>query len=143
MTNAKKIQRFHALLHRANLMQQKRNILNGYGVESTKDLSDFELDGLIAWLEGETKWGSLKDYQWALFDKNNQQHKYLLHLCQEFGWTVFDERRGRTVADLNRLGKWMRNRSKVRKPLKQQNTKDLHVTIYQFEQMVKKHFTKE
>lgn len=136
----KKIQRFHALLSKCKLMDQKRNILNGQGVESTLELNETQLDGLIAWLDSQTEWVELKDYQFATFDFSNQQHKYILSLCQEYGWIVYDHKRARTIADLNRLGKWIRYSSQCKKPLQQQNTKELQTTLYAFEQMVKKHF---
>ncbi|MCF8327165.1 MAG: hypothetical protein K9I29_02640 [Bacteroidales bacterium] len=116
-------------------MKHKRAIVSGYGVKSTKELSEDALDELIAWLNGNGK-----DYRFALFDNTNQQHRYLLSLCQQFGWVVFDEHRGRTIADLNRLGSWIRSRGHVKKPLRKQNVEELSTTIYQFEQMVKKHF---
>lgn len=135
-----KIHRFHALMHRCNLMDQKANILTGQGVQSTKDLSEMQLDGLISWLNSLIQWSELKDYQFATFDNSNKQHRYLLSLCQEYGWTVFHQKLNREVADLNKLGAWIRKCSKVKKPLQQQGIKELEITVYQFEQMVKKHF---
>lgn len=115
-------------------MKHKRAIVAGYGAKSTKELSEEALDELIQWLNGNGK-----DYRFALFDNRNQQHRYLLSLCQQFGWVVYDERRGRMLADLNRLGSWIRNRGHVKKPLKDQTTKEVSKTIYQFEQMLDKH----
>ena len=132
--------RFHALMAKCNLMEQKRNILNGQGVESTLDLDEMQLDGLISWLDCQLQWSELKDYQFATFNFNNHQHRYLLSMCQEYGWTVFDHKRGRTIADLSKLGGWIRSSSQCKKPLQQQTGKELQTTVYQFEQMVKKHF---
>jgi hypothetical protein len=42
-----KIKRFHVLLRSAGIEQSKADILSGYGVESTKDLSEKQLDELI------------------------------------------------------------------------------------------------
>lgn len=136
----KKIQRFHALMAKCNLMEQKRNILNGQGVESTLDLTELQLDGLIGWLDSQLQWADLEDYQFATFNYNNAQHRYMLSLCQEYGWTVYDHKRERTIADLKRLGAWIRHSSSCKKPLQQQSTKELQTTLYAFEQMVKKHF---
>jgi hypothetical protein len=136
-----KIQRFHTLMHRCNLIDQKEHILTGQGVESTKDLTEMQLDGLIAWLNSLLQWSELKDYQFATFDNSNKQHRYLLSLCQEYGWTVFNQKLKREVADLNRLGAWIRKCSAAKKPLLQQDTKEVQKTVYQFEQMVKKHFS--
>jgi hypothetical protein len=137
----RKRHRFHALMSRCGIMEQKKNILAGQGVESTLDLTECQLDGLNAWLDSLLNWGNLKDYQFATFDNNNRQHRYLLSLCQEYGWTAYNEKINRTVADLNRLGRWIRYNSKCKKPMQQQSTKELETTIYQFEQMVKKHFS--
>lgn len=131
---------FHALLHHCNLMDQKANILTGQGVESTKDLTLVQLDGLIAWLNSLLKWSKLKDYQFATFERNNKSHMYLLSLCQEYGWAVFNQKLNREVADLNKLGAWIRKCSAAKKPLLQQDTRELQKTVYQFEQMVKKHY---
>lgn len=121
-------------------MDQKRDILSGQGVESTLDLSESQLDGLISWLDGQIKFKEFKDHQFASFDFQNKSHMYLLSLCQEYGWTVYDKKRGRNVADLSQLGKWIRHSSQSKKPLRQQDAKELQTTVYQFEQMVKKHF---
>ena len=136
----KKVQRFHALLDKCKLTEQKRNILNGQGVESTLDLSEMQLDGLNWWLESQLKYVELKDYQFALFNIENKQHMYLLSMCQEYGWTSYDYKNGRTIADLNKLGAWIRHSSQCKKPLQQQNTKELQTTVFAMEQMVKKHF---
>lgn len=138
---SKKIQRFHALLDKCNLKDQKTNILNGQGVESTLDLSEKQLDSLIWWLESQLKFVELKDRQFATFSLGNKQHMYILSMCQEYGWTVYDQTRGRTIADLNKLGKWIRNSSQCKKPLQQQNKQELQATVYAFEQMVSKHFS--
>jgi len=43
-----KIKRFHALLSKLGIMEQKENILAGYGVEHTTDLTVGQLDEVIA-----------------------------------------------------------------------------------------------
>jgi hypothetical protein len=144
MTTAKRkqnIRRIHALLSKTDMMEHKRDIIEGsYGVDSTKKLSADQMEDMISWLEAKLQYGELKDHQWALFDISNQQHRKLLSLCQELGWTAWSDKYNRTVADLNRLGKWLQERSKIRKPLLHQTNKELHVTIYQFEEMTRKHF---
>lgn len=44
MTTTDRIRTFHALLANVGIMDQKSAILEGYGVESTKDLSDEQLN---------------------------------------------------------------------------------------------------
>ena len=48
MSRTKKISRFHVLLSNLNLRKQKLSILHGFGVDSTKDLSECQLDSAIA-----------------------------------------------------------------------------------------------
>lgn len=48
MLDKRRIRRFHAALSAANLQSQKVNLLSGYGVESTKDLTPEQADELIA-----------------------------------------------------------------------------------------------
>lgn len=48
MDKKQKIKVFHALLANLGMMGFKEDMLSGYGVESTLELEDFELDELIA-----------------------------------------------------------------------------------------------
>jgi len=47
MNTQAKIRQFHAILAKKGLMDLKADILAGYGVESTKDLKEMQLDELI------------------------------------------------------------------------------------------------
>ncbi|MEO0337605.1 MAG: hypothetical protein AAF242_00180 [Bacteroidota bacterium] len=46
-----KIIRFHSILSTLKIRDQKQNILHGYGVESTKDLTEQQLDEIIQALD--------------------------------------------------------------------------------------------
>lgn len=48
MPTTDRIRTFHALLANVGIMDQKANILDGYGVKSTKQLSDAQLDEVNA-----------------------------------------------------------------------------------------------
>ncbi len=48
-----KIKAMHALLAQKGLMQSKADILAGYGVESSKDLTVTQLNDLLDWLKGQ------------------------------------------------------------------------------------------
>ncbi len=50
-TNKHKIRIFHAILARTGLMDYKKDMLAPYGVESTKELTERELDELISNLQ--------------------------------------------------------------------------------------------
>ncbi|HEY4543563.1 MAG TPA: hypothetical protein VIG40_02870, partial [Tissierellaceae bacterium] len=74
---------------------------------------------------------------WALFDKNNSKHKYILSLCYQLGLTT--ELKGRTIADTNKLSEWIKSeRCPVQKPLKQMTTFELSRVITALESMVQK-----
>lgn len=47
LTKAKKIQMFHVLLGKVNAMKNKQDILSAYGVSSTLDLTDQQLDDVL------------------------------------------------------------------------------------------------
>ena len=77
---------------------------------------------------------------WAAFDPKNQQHKYVLSLCQQYGWTRPHPKYG-SVADLGRLGNWLRSdRSPVRKPLMAMKPGEVSTIINAMESMVKKEY---
>ena len=140
---ATKIRRFHSLLSATRQMEHKHAILEGKGVKHTAELKVSQLDELNAWLEelvNKTDYSNLKDHQYALFTLGNKQHMYLLSLCQQLGWTVYEPKRDRTVADLNHLGAWIKTHAAYKKPLLQMTRVELERTIYQFEKMVEKHF---
>lgn len=74
---------------------------------------------------------------WALFDKNNSKHKYILSLCYQMGLTT--ELKGRTIADTTKLSQWLKSeRCPVRKPLKQMTTFELSRIITALEKIVQK-----
>ncbi len=51
MTKKDKIKWFHVLLYRTHMMANKADMLASYGVSSSKDLSDRDLDELIDYLK--------------------------------------------------------------------------------------------
>lgn len=74
---------------------------------------------------------------WAFFDKNNKQHKQILSLAIQAGWSLHNDRYGE-VADLKRLSDFLKSdKSPVKKPLKEMETKELSKIIYALEQIVK------
>lgn len=131
-----KIRVFHAMLAKANLMHQKENILSGYDVQSTKQLSDRQIDELIDWLNGEINRQTVNDRDWLLFDCRNRQHMYILSLCHQSGWVVFDDRSGRHIADMTALSTWLRTKSRHKLPLIKQTYRQLQDTIYQLEKVL-------
>lgn len=79
---------------------------------------------------------------WGAFDLDNQKHKYILSLCQQYGWTRPHPKYG-SVADLGRLGNWLRSkRSPVRKPLTKMSPTEVSTIINAMESMVGKEYSK-
>lgn len=55
---------------------------------------------------------------WAIFDKNNTQHKTILSLLRQAQWVVSHPRHGE-VADLARLSTFLKSdKTPIKKPLK-------------------------
>lgn len=76
---------------------------------------------------------------WASFDKENQQHKYILSLCIQLGWSkqhpVYGE-----VADLARLGSWLKTKAPVKKMLMNQEPEEVSQNIKALEIILKKDY---
>lgn len=54
---------------------------------------------------------------WGKFNFNNRQHKYILSLLRQMGWTKTSDKHG-VVADIERLSTFLKsNKSPVPKPL--------------------------
>lgn len=47
---------------------------------------------------------------WAVFDKENQKHKYILSLLMQLGWSKAHDKYG-TVADLSRLSNFLKSKN--------------------------------
>lgn len=135
-TSLNKIRVFHAMLAKANLMTQKETILSSYDVQSTKQLTEAQIDQLISWLSGEINRNTMSDRDWQLFDARNSQHLYILSLCHQIGWVKLDERRGRYIADMNSLAAWLRSKSRHKLPILKQSRTQLQDTIYQLEKVL-------
>ena len=77
---------------------------------------------------------------WAYYDKNNQQHLYILSLLIQLGWSVKSNKYGE-IADLNRFSDWLKShRSPVQKPLKSMNPTETSKIISALESMIVKDY---
>ncbi len=82
----------------------------------------------------------IKEENWGLFDKNNQQHKTVLSLLRQIHWTVPHDRHGE-VADLGRLSDFLKSdKSPVKKPLIKMEPKEVSKIIAALESMQNKKF---
>jgi len=77
---------------------------------------------------------------WAYFNKNNQQHSYILSLLRQIGWTKADDRYG-IIADMDRLSNFLKsNKSPVPKPLQNMEPTELTKLINCLESMLGKKY---
>lgn len=147
----------HSLLNQTGLMSEKAQLSKQYSngrTNSTSELSYDECQALITFLDRILKGENYPSLpvqrgnsspsrpmseaeKYALFDKNNTQHMYLLSMCRQIGWTRYNAKLGKQVADLNALGAWLAKYGYFKKPLKKYNAKELPTLITQFEGVVK------
>lgn len=74
---------------------------------------------------------------WAIFDKNNTQHKTILSLLRQAQWVVSHPRHGE-VADLTRLSSFLKSdKSPIKKPLKAMTDKETSKLIQALKGIVK------
>ena len=108
----------------------------GYELETSKDLTQYQAMDVIQFL----KTGKQPDNtNWAYFDKTNAQHMNVLSQCITYGWSEI--KRGKIVADLNRLGGWLKSfRSPIQKPLLEMEPTELSTIINAFKGMIKRKY---
>lgn len=102
---------------------------------STKDLTYQQANDLIVSLNG--KIASTPISQYGRFDRNNKQHLYLLSLCRQMGWVVFNKKQNKLFADIDRLGEWLKTTGYLKKPLMSYDSSELPKLVKQFEQVLK------
>lgn len=133
--------RIYGKLETLGLKEDKENIVSNFTSGRTTHLSAMEAEELLSLLEklgGHTT--DNDNITWGKFDANKKQHMYLLSMCQQLGWITYSHKLGRNIADIARLGRWVRNFGQVKKPLMEQSREELQRTIFQMEEMVRKHF---
>lgn len=103
---------------------------------SCNDLTFEEANSIIKEFGGQPYANPFRS--WATFDKDNPQHRHILSLCIQYGWSCTHEKYGE-VANLDRLGEWLRTDPKcpVKKPLKGMTPQELSKIIIALEGMVK------
>ncbi|NJB36365.1 hypothetical protein [Croceivirga sp. JEA036] len=104
---------------------------------SCNDLSFEQANLIIEQLGGTPHRGPYDN--WAAFNVKDSKHRYILSLCQQYGWV--STKNGRTVANLQLLAHWLYTKSPVKKPLKQLcATTEMPKVIKALEQMVNKKY---
>lgn len=80
---------------------------------------------------------------WAVFDKDNQKHKYILSLLIQMGWTKPLALGSREIPDMARLSNFLKsNKSPVPKPLQKMSREETSKLIVALENMVKSKYAK-
>jgi hypothetical protein len=80
-------------------------------------------------------------YKWAFFTPDNKKHMKILSLCRELKWTVWSEKKLKTIVSLNKLGGWLNSkRSPVQKPLKKMSPEELTTIINALSSMIGKNY---
>lgn len=132
------IQLIHALLPAGikNDPDQKKSLVQQFTGDwdktSTKDLTLDQANELIKRFGGKP---ILYD-NWAFFDIKNGKHKYILSVCMQAGWAVWNGDRSCYVADMYRLSEFLKSdKSPVKKPLKDMNDKELSKLIFVLEKI--------
>lgn len=85
---------------------------------STKDLTFDLANDVIRALGGK----SHSYDHWAIFDRNNDQHRYILSLMIQMGWSHYEIHLGRQVADMKHLSEFLKSdKSPCKKRLMEMN----------------------
>jgi hypothetical protein len=133
--------RIYGKLEGLGMKDEKENIVFSFTGGRTSHLSAMEDEELLSLLE---KLGghvtSTDNLRWGRFKIDNRSHRYILSLCQQLGWITYNQKLERNVADIARLGRWIEHFCQVKKPLMEQDAREVQHTIFQMEQMVAKHF---
>ena len=107
----------------------------GVEVKSVKDLNRLQADELIYFFNTGK---SIDHSSWAMFDRNNSQHKTVLSLCHQLGWVQEEKPQ---FVDLHRLGGWLKSdRSPVKSPLKDMGKQELSKIIFALQNILKTNF---
>ncbi|WP_417289638.1 hypothetical protein [Corallibacter sp.] len=91
---------------------------------------------------------SNKYKMWSFFKYENPQHRYVLSLAMQFGWSKPHPVTGKQVADLGALDKWLKGKHKcgqspVQKPLNDMDPNECSKVIYALEMMVNDKHSKQ
>lgn len=111
-----------------NLQYEVCESCTGRHIDSLSDLSDNEVALIVKDLGSDELYGRA--------DFTNARHRYILSMCYQLGWTRMHERLGRMVADNARLGRWIKQYGKYKKPLKEYTPEELGAVIMAMEKML-------
>lgn len=75
------------------------------------------------------------------YDLTNGQHRYIISLLHQNGWTVPNPYTNKNMPDYERFGKWLQSeKAPVRKPWRKMDKQDLSKIIVAMESMLNKKY---
>jgi hypothetical protein len=134
-----KHKRLYALLNEKRLMDQRHQLFQAYSgnrTDNSKELQEREVDELIRFLQAYSLGGKQIDYK-TNFQKGDKMRKRILSLCYEYGWTKWNNAKGRETVDFEKLNGWMIKYSYLHKRLNQYSYSELPALVTQFESVIK------
>lgn len=117
------IKMIQGLYRTTSLVSQKANILSGYGVEHTNELSFKDAKHLIEYLKSliiDTK------------EKANQMRRKILAMAHRLQWEHEDGR-----VNIERVDNWCNHSGYLKKPLNQYSYDELPKLVSQFKEVYK------
>ena len=72
---------------------------------------------------------------YSRFDFMNTKHKYILSICHQLGWTVYNEEKKRSYVCMVSLSEWLKKYGYLHKPLMQYSDTELTILISQLEKI--------
>ena len=135
-----KHKRLFALLKQRGLYEQRSHLVSEFTngrSDSSKDLTEREIDKLIALLEAEEKQTN------SDFWRGDHMRKKIFSLCFDYGWTIWSDKKQRMVVDQRRLNSWMLKYSILHKALNEYKYDELPALVTQFESVVSSFYEAE
>lgn len=108
--------------------KQMVQTVTGSEQEANINLLSFEQANTLLVLLGAQSHGYIN---FAYYDYQNTQHKYILSLCYQLKWLT--KKGTKDIPDLEKLGKFIAARTSAKKPLKAQTVTEVSETIISLE----------
>lgn len=118
-----KIKTIQGLFRQTNLVSQKINILAGYGVEHTNELTETKGKALINYLRSQLP---------KTHDSANQMRRKVLAMAHKLRWEHEDG-----TVNMQSVNNWCINRSYLKKELNDYTYDELPKLVSEFQQMYK------
>ena len=115
--------RFHALLRDLGIMDRKEDILSGYGVASTKELTDDQLYDLIGRLENDHR--NIREGSRSSGKSRSKHQSNVLAVLSRLGITE-DTTKASPEERWREVNEFVRSKNKARKIIPEMNSEELY-----------------